>query len=69
VAEPAPSVALQWSPAPARTAAPRRNRWWVWTLVGVAVAGVAAGAVTVGLVESQAQSPRAGSLGLVDGRR
>jgi iron complex outermembrane receptor protein len=49
--------------------APKKKlRPWVWAIVGVAAAGVAAAAVTVGVVESQS-GPRAGSLGLIDGRR
>jgi tetratricopeptide (TPR) repeat protein len=57
-----------------RTAAPpehkKKSRAWVWAVVGVAAASVAAAAVTVGVVEWQATSgPRGGSLGLIDGRR
>jgi tetratricopeptide (TPR) repeat protein len=47
----------------------RRSRWWVWTIVGVAAAGAITAGVTVGVIESQPAQPRAGSLGLLDGRR
>jgi tetratricopeptide (TPR) repeat protein len=55
--------------APAESAKSKRTRWWVWTIVGVAAAGAVTAGVTVGVLEGQAPPPRAGSLGLLDGRR
>jgi hypothetical protein len=60
----APSTELSVTTAPAK-----KSRWWVWTLVGVGIAGAVVTGVTVGVLEAQAQTPRAGSLGLLDGRR
>jgi tetratricopeptide (TPR) repeat protein len=69
--EPAPAVvpaAALTVEAPPPAAGKKRARWWVWTLVGVAVAG-AVTAGTVAVLETQPAAPRAGSLGLLDGRR
>lgn len=52
-------------PAPIK----KKSRAWVWALVTVAAASVTAAAVTAGVVEWQASTPRGGSLGLIDGRR
>jgi hypothetical protein len=43
------------------------GKWWVWTLVGAAVAG----GVVAGVASSQSPSSgtQPGSLGLLDGRR
>jgi tetratricopeptide (TPR) repeat protein len=49
--------------------AKKKSRRWVWAVVGVAVASLAAAAITVGVVEWQNSSPNGGSLGLIDGRR
>jgi tetratricopeptide (TPR) repeat protein len=62
-----PTAALEVRSEP--VAPKKKSRWWVWTIVGVAAAGAVATAVTVGVVETQAQTPRAGTLGLIDGRR
>jgi tetratricopeptide (TPR) repeat protein len=51
------------------TSHPQKSRKWVWAVVGVLAVGVAATAITVGVVESQPQPAHAGSLGLLDGRR
>ncbi len=63
----APSALFAVTPPPKSTA--KKSRWWVWTIVGVAVAGAVAAGVAVGVVESQPSGPRAGTLGLLDGRR
>ena len=71
-AAPAPAVAAAMMPpsAPAAIVAPpQTRRKWVWAVVSVLAVGAAASAVAVGLVESQPQPARAGSLGLLDGRR
>jgi tetratricopeptide (TPR) repeat protein len=47
----------------------KKSRWWVWTLVGVGVAGAVVAGVTVGVVEGRASQPQPGSLGIIDGRR
>jgi tetratricopeptide (TPR) repeat protein len=62
-----PQLAL--GAAPDAGAAKKKSRRWVWAVVGVAVASVAAAAITVGVVEWQNSSPQSGSLGLIDGRR
>jgi tetratricopeptide (TPR) repeat protein len=67
VPAPVPAGALEVRSQP--DAPKKKSRWWVWTIVGVAAAGAVAAAVTVGVVETQAQNPRAGTLGLIDGRR
>jgi tetratricopeptide (TPR) repeat protein len=81
-AEPAPAPRTAPSPA-VRVSAPvaalevrsqphmekKKSRWWVWTLVGVGVAGAVAAGVTVGVIEGRAAQPQPGSLGLIDGRR
>jgi hypothetical protein len=41
----------------------------VWAVVSVLAVSAAATAITVGVVETQPQPARPGSLGLVDGRR
>ena len=73
VHEPAPVVAsaVSASREPAATVVehPQKSRKWVWAVVGVLAVGVAASAVAVGVVESQPSPARAGSLGLLDGRR
>jgi tetratricopeptide (TPR) repeat protein len=67
VVAPQPTHAeLVQSPPPAKA---KKSRAWVWALVGVAAASVTVAAVTAGVVESQASTPRGGSLGLIDGRR
>jgi tetratricopeptide (TPR) repeat protein len=48
---------------------PQKSRKWVWAVVSVLAVGVAASAVAVGVVETQPQAARGGSLGLLDGRR
>jgi tetratricopeptide (TPR) repeat protein len=66
--EPPPPEALV-AAAPLPEEAPKKkSRWWVWALVGVAATSAAV-AVGVGVSEWQAQTPRGGSLGLIDGRR
>jgi tetratricopeptide (TPR) repeat protein len=47
----------------------KKSRWWVWTLVGVGLAGAVVAGVTVGVVEGRASQPQPGSLGIIDGRR
>ena len=47
---------------------PKKHRW-VWAVVGVLAAGAVASAAAVAYVETRPQSPQAGSLGLLDGRR
>ncbi len=49
--------------------AQKKGRWWVWTIVGVTVAGAVVAGVTVGVIYGQPQGPQPGSLGLLDGRR
>jgi tetratricopeptide (TPR) repeat protein len=44
-----------------------RTRWWAWTLAAVLVAGALAAGIAVAVLETA--GPRAGSLGLFDGRR
>ncbi|MCU1282896.1 MAG: hypothetical protein JWM53_6442 [bacterium] len=65
--EPAPAVAAT-TPAPSLTltaaappprATPTYKKWWVWTLVGVAVAGGAAAGLAVGLSRSGGSTPTA----------
>ncbi len=46
-----------------------KSRKWVWAVVSVLAVGAAASAVAVGVIEGQPQPARAGSLGLLDGRR
>jgi tetratricopeptide (TPR) repeat protein len=69
---PAAAVAVA-SPLPASAAVtaepPKKSRKWVWAIVGVLAAGAAGAAVGVAVLETQPQSPHAGSLGLLDGRR
>jgi tetratricopeptide (TPR) repeat protein len=67
-AEAAPAIELT-APAPLSERAPRKSKRWVWAVVSVTLVSVAAAAVTVGVVEWQSATPRAGSLGLIDGRR
>ena len=57
------------APVATVTEHPQKNRKWVWAVVSVIAVGVAASAVAVGVVESQPAPARAGSLGLLDGRR
>ena len=57
------------APAATVTEHPQKSRKWVWAVVSVLAVGVAASAVAVGVVESQPSPARAGSLGLLDGRR
>lgn len=69
---PIPAVAAAMpSAAPVATVEqrPQKSRKWVWAVVSVIAVGAAASAITVGIVETQPQPARAGSLGLVDGRR
>jgi tetratricopeptide (TPR) repeat protein len=67
----APVVAAAVTPAAeaAPDATKKKGKKWVWAVVGVLAAGVAASAVTVGVLESQPPPLRPGSLGLLDGRR
>jgi tetratricopeptide (TPR) repeat protein len=44
---------------PARPDKPAYKKWWVWTLVGVAVAGGAAAGLAVGLTRNNGSSPTA----------
>jgi tetratricopeptide (TPR) repeat protein len=44
---------------PARADKPAYKKWWVWTLVGVAVAGGAAAGLAVGLTRNNGSSPTA----------
>jgi tetratricopeptide (TPR) repeat protein len=48
---------------------PQKSRKWVWAVVGVLAVGAAASVVAVAVIETQPQAARAGSLGLLDGRR
>jgi tetratricopeptide (TPR) repeat protein len=61
-----PVVELRAAPEPPRK---KRSRWWVWTIVGVGVAGAVAAGVALGVTYGQPQGPQPGSLGLIDGRR
>jgi tetratricopeptide (TPR) repeat protein len=65
----APALATSSAPAAVVEQQPQKSRKWVWALVGVLAVGVAASAVAVGVVESQPAPAKAGSLGLLDGRR
>ena len=56
-------------PSPWSPQHPQKSRKWVWAVVGVLAVGVAASAVTVGVIETQPSPAHAGSLGLLDGRR
>jgi tetratricopeptide (TPR) repeat protein len=72
--EPAPSLfATTPSRAPSAAAVveqhPQKSRKWVWAVVGVLAVGAAASAVAVGVIETQPQGAKSGSLGLLDGRR
>ena len=69
VARPAPAALFLAATPPPRVAPAKKSRWWVWTIVGVAAAGAVAASVAVAYVETQPAGPRAGSLGLLDGRR
>jgi tetratricopeptide (TPR) repeat protein len=71
LADPAPArdTATLFATPPPKPATAKKSRWWVWTLVGVAATGVVAAGVGVGVAVSQPSGPRAGSLGLLDGRR
>jgi hypothetical protein len=56
------------------TAAPlppkkKKSKKWVWAVVGVVAAGAVGAAVGVAVLETQPQSPRPGSLGVLDARR
>jgi len=55
---PAPSLTLTATPPP-RHETPTYKKWWVWTLVGVAVAGGAAAGLAVGLTRSSGSAPTA----------
>jgi tetratricopeptide (TPR) repeat protein len=55
---PAPSLTLTATPPP-RHETPTYKKWWVWTLVGVAVAGGAAAGLAVGLTRSGGSTPTA----------
>ncbi len=56
----APSTpALTLSTAPTRADKPAYKKWWVWTLVGVAVAGGAAAGIAVGLTRNNGSAPTA----------
>ncbi len=68
---PAPAVAADVITAPliAKPVEKKKSRRWVWAVVGVTVASLAAVAVTVGVMEWPGATPRSGSLGLIDGRR
>jgi tetratricopeptide (TPR) repeat protein len=57
-AAPAPSLSLT-ATAPPRHETPTYKKWWVWTLVGVAVAGGAAAGLAVGLTRSGGSVPTA----------
>ncbi len=57
-ATPAPSLTLTAAAPPPRET-PTYKKWWVWTLVGVAVAGGAAAGLAVGLGHSGASTPTA----------
>ena len=48
---------------------PHKSHKWVWAVVGVLAVGAAASAIAVGVIETQPSAARAGSLGLLDGRR
>lgn len=48
---------------------PQKSHKWVWAVVGVLAVGAAASAVAVGVIETQPSGAKAGSLGLLDGRR
>jgi tetratricopeptide (TPR) repeat protein len=68
---PAVAAAMTSAPAPVATVeqhAPKSHKW-VWAVVGVLAVGAAASAVAVGVIETQPAPARAGSLGLLDGRR
>jgi tetratricopeptide (TPR) repeat protein len=52
-----PSLALTASTPPRDT--PTYKKWWVWTIVGVAVAGGAAAGLAVGLTRSGGSTPTA----------
>jgi tetratricopeptide (TPR) repeat protein len=69
--QPAVASAMSASGAPAATVEqhPQKSHKWVWAVVGVLAVGAAASAVAVGIVETQPSGARAGSLGLLDGRR
>ncbi|HEY2743138.1 MAG TPA: hypothetical protein VGL86_00890 [Polyangia bacterium] len=69
---PIPAVAAAMnSPAPVAVLDehPQKNRKWVWAVVGVLAVGVAASVVAVSVIETQPSPAKAGSLGLLDGRR
>jgi hypothetical protein len=69
---PIPAVAAAMhSPAPIASLEehPQKSRKWVWAVVSVLAVGVAASAVAVAVVETQPSPAKAGSLGLLDGRR
>ncbi len=53
-----PSLSLT-ATAPARHDTPTYKKWWVWTLVGVAVAGGAAAGLAVGLTRNGGSTPTA----------
>jgi len=69
--QPAVAAAMTTSTAPVATVEqhPQKSRKWVWAVVGVLAVGAAASAVAVGVIETQPSGARAGSLGLLDGRR
>ena len=50
-------------------ARPQKSRKWVWAVVSVLAVGAAASAVAVAVIETQPAPAKAGSLGLLDGRR
>jgi tetratricopeptide (TPR) repeat protein len=58
VATPAP-LTLTVTAAPPQRATPVYKKWWVWTVVGVAVAGGAAAGLAIGLSRSGGQTPTA----------
>jgi tetratricopeptide (TPR) repeat protein len=68
---PAVSAAMTSSPAPIATLEqhPQKSHKWVWAVVGVLAVGAAASAVAIGVIETQPAPARAGTLGLLDGRR
>jgi tetratricopeptide (TPR) repeat protein len=56
-------------PVTSLDAPPKKGHRWVWAVVGVLAAGAVASAAAVAYIETRPQTPQAGSLGLLDGRR
>lgn len=59
LAETRPAPAIELTAAPVKRDTPTYKKWWVWTLVGVAVAGGAAAGVAVALTRNNGSSPTA----------